>query len=190
MLAPGPSCVPPGAAAQTRMVSVARIRLGSWESGRAFKGIICDDVSEFESYMPSHAVRSLTANSNREGSSDDLRSTLDPEIESPAAQQCCVILSVGSTTAATELAVNVGRTASRVDGRSFSHGQEHNLGEHADDGAARSCRARNAALGKTARPVIARSEQVPEAARAAPFRSRRTAAAGRRRARPLPGGRL
>ena len=59
MLAPGPSCVPPGAAAQTRMVSVARIRLGSWESARAFKGIICDDVSEFESYMPSQAVPSL-----------------------------------------------------------------------------------------------------------------------------------
>jgi hypothetical protein len=29
-------------------------RLG--ESARAFKGIICDDVSEFESHMPSHAV--------------------------------------------------------------------------------------------------------------------------------------
>src|SRR5262249_39795488 len=51
----------PGAAPQTRMVSVARIRLGSWESARAFKGIICDDVSEFESYMPSQAVRSLGA---------------------------------------------------------------------------------------------------------------------------------
>src|SRR5262249_27415518 len=49
----------PGAAAQTRMVSVARIRLGSWESARAFKRIICDDVSEFESYTPSHAVGSL-----------------------------------------------------------------------------------------------------------------------------------
>src|SRR5262249_9684488 len=46
-----------GAPAQTRMVSVARIRLGSCESARAFKGIICDDISEFESYMPSHAVR-------------------------------------------------------------------------------------------------------------------------------------
>jgi hypothetical protein len=28
---------------------------------RAFKGIFCDDISEFESYMPSHAVRSLWA---------------------------------------------------------------------------------------------------------------------------------
>jgi hypothetical protein len=27
---------------------------------RAFKGIFCDDISEFESYMPSHAVGSLT----------------------------------------------------------------------------------------------------------------------------------
>src|SRR6266446_224561 len=29
------------------------------ESARAFKGIICDDISEFESHMPSHAVGSL-----------------------------------------------------------------------------------------------------------------------------------
>ena len=42
----------PGAAAQTRVVCVAGIRLGSGESARAFKGIICDDISEFESYMP------------------------------------------------------------------------------------------------------------------------------------------
>src|SRR5260370_14769169 len=35
---------------------MAAIRLGSWESARAFKGIICDDISEFESYMPSQAV--------------------------------------------------------------------------------------------------------------------------------------
>src|SRR5262245_4110867 len=40
------------------MVSLARIRLASRRSVRTFKGIICDDVSEFESYMPSHAVRS------------------------------------------------------------------------------------------------------------------------------------
>jgi hypothetical protein len=40
------------------MVSVARIRLVSRKSPRLFKGIICDDMSEFESYMPSHAVRS------------------------------------------------------------------------------------------------------------------------------------
>ena len=36
----------PGAAAQTRVVSMAGIRLGSWEFARAFKGIICDDISE------------------------------------------------------------------------------------------------------------------------------------------------
>jgi hypothetical protein len=34
MLAPGPELRVPGAAAQTRMVSVARIRLGSWALGR------------------------------------------------------------------------------------------------------------------------------------------------------------
>ena len=57
----GPELRTPGAAPQTRMVSVARIRLGSWESARAFKGIICVDISEFESYMPSQTVRSLCA---------------------------------------------------------------------------------------------------------------------------------
>jgi hypothetical protein len=41
----------PGAAAQTRVVSLAAIRLGSWESARVFKGIICDDTSEFESSL-------------------------------------------------------------------------------------------------------------------------------------------
>jgi hypothetical protein len=35
---------------------VAQIRLDSRKSVRSFKGIICDDISEFESYMPSHAV--------------------------------------------------------------------------------------------------------------------------------------
>jgi hypothetical protein len=29
---------------------------------RLFKGIICDDISEFESHMPSHAVRSRPPN--------------------------------------------------------------------------------------------------------------------------------
>src|SRR5262249_28404621 len=43
-------------AAQPRIVSAAGIQLRSRESARTFKGIICDDVSEFESYMPSHAV--------------------------------------------------------------------------------------------------------------------------------------
>ena len=40
---PGPELRIPGAAAQTRMVSVARIRLVSRKSPRLFKGIICDD---------------------------------------------------------------------------------------------------------------------------------------------------
>jgi hypothetical protein len=48
----------PHAAAQTRIVSVARIRPDSRKSVRPFKGIICVDISEFESYMPSHAVGS------------------------------------------------------------------------------------------------------------------------------------
>jgi hypothetical protein len=40
----------PHAAAQTRIVSVARIRLDSRKSVRPFKGIFCADVSEFESF--------------------------------------------------------------------------------------------------------------------------------------------
>src|SRR5215471_12077404 len=58
---PSPELLMPGAAAQTRVVSMAGIRLGSWESARAFKGIICDDISEFESHLASHAVRSPSA---------------------------------------------------------------------------------------------------------------------------------
>ena len=56
---------PPTVAAQTRIVSKARIRLDSRKSVRSFKGIICVDISEFESYMPSHAVRSLCALNRR-----------------------------------------------------------------------------------------------------------------------------
>jgi hypothetical protein len=58
---PSPELRIPGAAAQTRVVSMAGIRLGSWESARAFKGIICVDISEVDSYMPSQAVGSLWA---------------------------------------------------------------------------------------------------------------------------------
>src|SRR6266436_4679774 len=53
---PSPELRIPNAAAQTRMVSVAKIRLDRRKSTRLFKGIICDDISEFESHMPSHAV--------------------------------------------------------------------------------------------------------------------------------------
>jgi hypothetical protein len=56
---PSPELRIPGAAAQTRVVSLAGIRLNSCKSVRSFKGIICVDISEFESYMPSHAVGSL-----------------------------------------------------------------------------------------------------------------------------------
>src|SRR2546430_547441 len=41
----------PSAAAQTRIVSVARIRLDLPKSVRPFKGIFCNDVSEFESSL-------------------------------------------------------------------------------------------------------------------------------------------
>jgi len=61
ILATGPELRIPTAAAQTPIVSVARIRMDSRKSVRLFSGIICDDISEFESYMPSHAVRSPAA---------------------------------------------------------------------------------------------------------------------------------
>ena len=35
---------------------MTQIRLYFRKSVRSFNGIICDDISEFESYMPSHAV--------------------------------------------------------------------------------------------------------------------------------------
>ena len=56
---PTPELRIPKAAAQTRVVSKARIWLDSRKSVRSFKGIICVDISEFESYMPSHPVGSL-----------------------------------------------------------------------------------------------------------------------------------
>jgi hypothetical protein len=55
----------PDAAAQTRIVSVTGIRLNSVESVRSFKGIISDDVSEFESYHPSQPVRSFGRSEGR-----------------------------------------------------------------------------------------------------------------------------
>ena len=53
---PSPELRIHGAAAQTRVVSLAGIRLGSWESARAFKGIICVDISVFTGFASS-AVR-------------------------------------------------------------------------------------------------------------------------------------
>src|SRR5262249_39062848 len=66
-LATGPELRILNVAAHARIVSVARIRLGPRKSVRAFKGIICDDVSEFESYMPSHAVWSPPSSQPRHG---------------------------------------------------------------------------------------------------------------------------
>src|SRR5947209_8845726 len=42
----------PSGAAQTRVVSAARIRLDPRKSVRSYKGIIYGGISEFESYMP------------------------------------------------------------------------------------------------------------------------------------------
>jgi hypothetical protein len=43
---PSPELRIPNAAAQTRIVSKARIRLDSRKSVQSFKGITCDDISE------------------------------------------------------------------------------------------------------------------------------------------------
>jgi len=72
---PSPELVP-GAAAQTRMISVAKIRLDRRKSTRLFKGIICDDISEFESHMPSQAVWSPSG--RIQDSRGRLRSSLRP----------------------------------------------------------------------------------------------------------------
>ena len=56
---PSPEMRMPGAAAQTRVVCQARIRLDCRKSVQSFKGIICLDISAFEFYMPGQAVRSL-----------------------------------------------------------------------------------------------------------------------------------
>src|SRR5207253_4729983 len=45
--------------ASMTVLAALRIRLDSRKSGRPFRGIICDDISQFESDHLSHAVGSL-----------------------------------------------------------------------------------------------------------------------------------
>src|SRR5262249_23679236 len=54
-----PRAAYPRRCSSNAVVSMVGIRLGSWESAPAFKGIICHDISEFESSLPSQPVRSL-----------------------------------------------------------------------------------------------------------------------------------
>jgi hypothetical protein len=56
---------PPTVAARTRIVSKARIRRDQRKSVRPFKGIFCDDISEFESSHPSQPVRLCGASAKR-----------------------------------------------------------------------------------------------------------------------------
>src|SRR5262249_3598898 len=60
---------------------------GFLEICRTFKGIICDDISEFESYVPSHAVWSL-----RERPGSEL-ATLANAVTRKAARQTCYLAS-------------------------------------------------------------------------------------------------
>jgi hypothetical protein len=67
---PSPELRIPGAAAQTRVVSVAGIRLDHRKTARPFKGIFCDDISEFESSHPAmqsglHQLKNGTAPRDR-----------------------------------------------------------------------------------------------------------------------------
>ncbi len=64
----------PSGAAQTRVVSVASIRLDSRKSMRSFKGIICADISEFESHMPSQPAGLYGPCPGREDTRDILAS--------------------------------------------------------------------------------------------------------------------
>jgi hypothetical protein len=63
---------------------VARIRLDSRKSVRSFKGIICADISEFESRMPSHAVVSSEPLECAENSiRPDISATLRKQVPNP-----------------------------------------------------------------------------------------------------------
>jgi hypothetical protein len=64
---PGSSCVSPTPQLKREWSPWPEFRLDFRKSVRPFKGIFCDDVSEFESHMPSHAVRSLWAMSDLQG---------------------------------------------------------------------------------------------------------------------------
>jgi hypothetical protein len=61
ILALGPSSVSPRRSSNANSLC-GQNSAASRESVRPFKGIFCDDVSEFESYMPSQPVRSLPPN--------------------------------------------------------------------------------------------------------------------------------
>jgi hypothetical protein len=84
------------------------------KSARAFKGIICDDVSEFESDMPSHADRSprVTLLRERHASANHVRdklagytTALKPAPTAPSMRpepseyQCRALFSISSSTA-------------------------------------------------------------------------------------------
>src|SRR2546427_7826780 len=75
----GSSCVSPRRSSNANSLC-GQNSAGSRESVRPFKGIVCDDVSEFESYMPSHAVRlhQLTFERSRAGSHLDAEKSFSP----------------------------------------------------------------------------------------------------------------
>lgn len=86
----------PNAAVQTRIVC-GQNSAGSRESERSFKGIICDDVSKFESCMPSQAVRSLCAIVRAAGATSHQNAPVDfesgPTNENPSDRRegfCCL----------------------------------------------------------------------------------------------------
>src|SRR5262245_50860872 len=81
---PSPELLIPGAAAQTRVVSMAGIRLGSGESARAFKGIICDDIWSSSPACPARqsGLHQLTFERSRAGSHLDAEKSFSPPANS------------------------------------------------------------------------------------------------------------
>ena len=65
---PRPSCVSPAPQLKREWSPWPEFWLDPRKSARPFKGIFCHDISEFESYMPSHAVGSLWGDGDPKGS--------------------------------------------------------------------------------------------------------------------------
>jgi hypothetical protein len=69
---PSPELRIPGQLSSKRVVSMSGIRLGSGESARAFKGIICDDMRRRHSFVARFGTSSVSptvrANSEAHGS--------------------------------------------------------------------------------------------------------------------------
>jgi hypothetical protein len=89
----------------------ATTRIG--KSARAFKGIICDDISEFESYMPSHAVWSLWAMSGLRNYANISPMNVAMALMSPAERRLSMVRSICASRATATAALTVPQTDAR-----------------------------------------------------------------------------